>query len=205
MTYPESLTLKKLLSRCHAWAYELRTQMHHTGQPLDHIDGHINDIEKTVSMVLANQTSETQCNKVSDRNELQEEMCHLTHALHDVRVELVRATERLRSISDAPTKDDLCQTEKNITMKISELQGSLQEVKNSSLKAFSEIRSRIDALDSKITELTNELADATVPPDAQGTLADLKTISKQLDDIVPDAPELPPPTIPPTEPAARRR
>lgn len=128
----------------------------------------------------------------------------LACAVRDLTKEIIRATEVLRSTSECINKTDLDNTEKNVTMKLSELQGSLQEVKTASLKAFSEIRSRIDALDAKITELTGELANATVPADAQGTIADLKTISKQLDDIVPDAPELPPPTIPPTEPAARR-
>lgn len=156
--------------------------------------------DERVCKILDMLTDGPHCCRVSDRDELQEEMCRLSHDLRDVRVELVRVAERLRSISDAATKGDLDNTEKNITMKISELQGSLQEVKTGTLKALSEIRSRVDALDAKITELTGELADATVPADAQTTLADIKTICKQLDDIVPDAPELPPPTIPPTEP-----
>lgn len=204
MTYDEFTSLRKLLSRCSAWAYEHRTRIHHAGELLDHINRHIDDIATGFSMLLANSPSEVQPDKVSDRDELREEMCRLSHDLRDVRVELARVAERLRLISDAATKDDLDKHGEKVTMKLSELQGSLQEVKTASLKAFSEIRSRIDALDAKITELTGELANATVPADAQGTIADLKTISKQLDDIVPDAPELPPPTIPPTEPAARR-
>lgn len=203
MTYSECLTLKKLLSRCSAWAYAFRQRLHLAGEPLEHIERHIDEITGSFSM-LANPPSETQCNNVSDRENEKDSRDDLTSAIHGLTVELVRATERFRSLSEVASKCDLNNTEKNITMKLSELQGSLQEVKTSALKALSEIRSRVDALDAKITELTSELANATVPADAQATLADIRGIHKQLDDIVPDAPELPPPTIPPTEPAARR-
>lgn len=87
------------------------------------------------------------------------------------------------------TNHDLNQFEHRITMKVSELTGTLQTVKETSLKAFSEIRAKIDALDAKIVELQ----DADLPPETAQLVTDLQGISKQLDDIVPDSTELPPP------------
>lgn len=122
---------------------------------------------------------------------------HLIHALHDLSKELVRATGEIRSLLLVLSKFDLINLEKT-NMKVSELSGSLTEVKNNSLKAFSELRNRIDAADARIVILETQLSDADIPAEAEAALTDLKTIVKQLDDIVPDAPELPPVVNPPT-------
>jgi hypothetical protein len=156
---------------------------------IDRVQGTINDLEKCNLATLPEAAH-------SDNMKSERENDHLIHALHDVRVELVRTNEGLRSLSIVLSKLDLGNTEK-IEMKVSELAGGLAEVKTSALKGFSEVRNRIDAADARIVILEKQLTDADIPAEAEAALADLKTIVKQLDDIVPDAPDLPPVVNPP--------
>jgi hypothetical protein len=131
----------------------------------------------------------------SDNMKYERENDHLIHALHDVRVELARTNEGLRSLSIVLSKLDLGNTE-NIEMKVSELTGTVNEVKTTTLKVLAEIRARIDLADARIVTLEGQLADADVPEAAATALAELKTVVGQLDDIVPDSPDLPPVTPP---------
>lgn len=163
------------------------------------INNHIEQLKKVINELesnLASSSSGGHGGRVSDRDELRETMCHLNQSIQGLQMELVRTTGELRSLLLFLSKLDLG-VENRINMKISELAGGLNEVKTASLKAFSEIRNRIDAADARIVILEKQLAEADIPAEAETALNELKAISKQLDDIVPDVSELPP-TTPPT-------
>lgn len=100
-----------------------------------------------------------------------------------------RATELewFKSQLGSATKRDLDAMEERLNVKASELKGQADEIKNLSLKVLSEIRSKID-------QLNDQLNDPELPADAVAALADAKATLSQLDEIVPDAGELPPPT-----------
>lgn len=160
---------------------------------IEEIKSAIRQLEQT-QLAVSSECAET--NAVSqERHERDND--HLIHAFHGLSNELIRTTGELRSLLLLLSKFDLSNVEKT-NMKISELSGAVTEVKTSALKAFSEIRNRIDVADARITTLETQLSDADIPAEAEAALADLRTILKQLDDIVPDAPELPPVVNPPT-------
>lgn len=72
--------------------------------------------------------------------------------------------------------------------KLSELKGTVDELKAQALKAFGEIRSKLDEQKAKIDELLAQLGDVEIPADAQASIDELKALTQQLDDVVPDAP-----------------
>lgn len=158
---------------------------------------HGNNLQPENLNLASNPQEAHSSSKMGDRDN---EMCHLHSAIHGLQVELVRTTGDLRSLLLVLSKLDLG-IESKINMKISELSGGINEVKASTLKALSEIRNRIDAADARIVILEKQLADADIPAEAETALAELKTISKQLDDIVPDVPDLPPVPTPAPTPA----
>ena len=121
--------------------------------------------------------------RYSDEDEMLNAMLRVAHAIENL------AQVACQNMRPHPiTSNDLDRLEHRITMKVSELTGTLNNVKETSLKAFAEIRAKIDALDAKIVELQ----DADLPAETVQLVTDLQAISKQLDDIVPDAGELPP-------------
>lgn len=162
---------------------------------IEELKGAVEYLEQGVNPLLATACQEADTVRVSERHERENE--HLICALHDMGKELVRTTGEIRSLLLVLSKLDLGNTEK-INMKVNELAGGLTEVKASALKGFSEVRNRIDVADARILVLEKGLADADLSPEAQAAFDDLKTVLKQLDDIVPDAPELPPVVNPPT-------
>jgi uncharacterized coiled-coil DUF342 family protein len=106
----------------------------------------------------------------------------------------VEELEWLRSHLSPINNADLEAFENRITMKVSELNGTLAQIKTVSLKAFGEIRAKIDELDAKIVALQ----DADLPAEVVAAIDELKTLSTQLDDIVPDVAEFPAGTVPAT-------
>lgn len=196
-------------SKAHAldWRENLRSRClrsHESMQAFYAVCDHVQVLEDTINLMeaanlnLASSPQEAHSpSKMGDRDN---EMCHLHSAIHGLQVELVRTTGDLRSLLLVLSKLDLG-IESKINMKISELSGGLNEVKASTLKALSEIRNRIDAADVRIVTLEKQLADSDIPAEAETALAELKTISKQLDDIVPDVPDLPPVPTPAPTPA----
>lgn len=187
------ISLLKHAKTCAIQCRELSNDRHKLA-----ITEHVEQLKKAINELesnLASSSSEEHDGRVSDRDELRETLCRLAQSNQDLQMELVRTTGELRSLLLFLSKLDLG-VENRINMKISELAGGLNEVKTASLKAFSEIRNRIDAADARIVILEKQLSDADIPAEAETALTELKAISKQLDDIVPDVSELPPTTPP---------
>lgn len=86
--------------------------------------------------------------KMGDRDN---EMCHLIQSFQDVRVELVRTTEGLRSLSLVLAQLDLGNMEKRIMSAISDWKEAVD-------KTFDEIDTKLDTASTKLTGLTDDVA-----------------------------------------------
>lgn len=93
-----------------------------------------------------------------------------------------------RSLAEMVTTiGDLKTLVSNIDMKMSELKGDLRGAVNSATKAFGEIKKKLDELDKKVTEVEAGVTDPEVTDeDLLTTVGELKAITQQLDDLVPD-------------------
>lgn len=194
---PMNDQLIEILKHATHWAGICRANSHSPGH-VAAITEHIEDLKSAIKMLkesdmnLASCCDEAQGDIVREKQEREND--HLIHALHDLSKEVIRMTGELRSALLVSSKSDLRLT--GVEMKVSELTGTVNEVKATTLKVLAEIRARVDLADARIVTLEGQLADADVPEAASTALAELKTIVGQLDDITPDAPDLPPVTPP---------
>lgn len=88
-------------------------------------------------------------------------------------------------------------------MKVSEAKDQLRAITGRSKEALTEISAKIAAQQAKITELEASVNDPEVT-DAEtlAIIGELKTVTDQLAEIVPDVPATPPTDTTPTEPPA---
>lgn len=80
-----------------------------------------------------------------------------------------------------------------IMAKIATLEATLTEVAAKTTKALGEIRTKVDALNAAIDDLSAQLQNADLPAGAEAKLTELQGLAQALDDIVPDAPDAPAP------------
>lgn len=189
-----------LLKNAEGWACHHRS---YSDANKTAITEHIEELKGAIKMLKESDLAS--CCEEADTGTVREQVREndqLAHAMHGLEKELIRTTGELRSLLLFLSNNDL-RIEK-VEMKVSELTGTVNDVKATTLKVLAEVRARIDAADARIVTLETQLADADVPEAATTALAELKTVVGQLDDIVPDAPDLPPVTppvvTPPTTP-----
>lgn len=81
-----------------------------------------------------------------------------------------------RSAVDPATKQDLRESEERTNMKLSELKGAVDAV-----------NSQLEKVAAEVQALKDSLADAEIPADAQASLDRLAELTKNIDEINPDA------------------
>ncbi len=98
-------------------------------------------------------------------------------------------------LAGAATKNDLKLLTKTILMKLSEIKAAIAEAAAKNQEAFTEISSKVSAMQAQIDELIAGASDPDITDEAfLANLESLKTNAKALADIVPDAPATP--TVP---------
>ncbi len=87
------------------------------------------------------------------------------------------------SIESAITraKDEIMATQAEVT-------AELKAIKDQNKKSQAEVRAALDALLAKITALEAVIASGEATPELTAAVAELKTESQTLDDLIPDAP-----------------
>jgi DNA repair exonuclease SbcCD ATPase subunit len=79
-------------------------------------------------------------------------------------------------------------SERNIMASQAEAVAELKAIKDQNKKSQAEVRAALDALLAKITALEAAVANAEATPELTAAVAELKTESQTLDDLIPDAP-----------------
>lgn len=127
------------------------TDVNATSGVFEHIEllkNAINVLERENMNLASGADEEHSSPKMGDRDN---EMCHLMQSLQDVRVELARTNEGLRSLSLVLTQLDLGNMEKRIMSAISDWKEAVD-------KTFDEIDTKLDTANTKLTGLTDDVA-----------------------------------------------
>lgn len=177
------ISLLKHAKTCAIQCRELSNDRHKLA-----ITEHVEQLKKAINELesnLASSSSEEHDGRVSDRDELRDEMCHLRHDLGDIRVELVRAAEVLRSASNFATKHDL----KELGDKIMSAIGDWVTTNGPKLDR---IQAGLDVVQDLVEKLQN--TSGSITPEDQALL---DQIEKKIDTIASDADSVPAPPAPP--------
>lgn len=94
--------------------------------------------------------------------------------------------EWLKSHFELATKQDLIEMEKRMALKVSELNTTVQSLRDQVVKIWGEQQTKYDALVVEFNRLKEQLDDAEVPADAVASIEAFQLKLKEFDDSIPD-------------------